>query len=67
MAVIEDLGIWRTARRLLDQLGDEAAMHVVQEARDKLEAGNIANLRRYQRILHAVERLKRVEQERRVA
>ncbi len=56
---VEDLGVWRTAKRLLDQLGEDAAAHVAEQARDRLDAGDIASLRRCQRILFAVDKLKR--------
>lgn len=58
-ASVEDLGVWRTAKRLLDQLGEEAAAHVAEQARDRLDAGDIASLRRCQRILFAVDKLSR--------
>ena len=58
-ATVEDLGVWRTAKRLLDQLGEEAAAHIAEQARDRLDAGDIASLRRCQRILFAVDKLSR--------
>lgn len=56
-AIIEDLGVYRTAKHLIDQLGEEARAHVAEQTRNRLDAGDIKSLRRCQRILYAVDKL----------
>lgn len=58
-AIIEDLGVYRTAKHLIDQLGEEARAHVAEQAHDRLDAGDIKSFRRCQRIFYAVEKLKK--------
>ena len=55
--VIEDFSVYRTAKHLIDQLGEKARAHVAEQALDRLNAGKIKSMRRCQRILFAVEKL----------
>ena len=61
-----DLDIYRSAKLLIDQHGDEAPIHAAMLADTMLEAGDLDGRAAWLRILRAVEELLRSEPEGRV-
>ncbi len=61
-----DLDIWRSAKLLVNQHGDDAQIHAAMRVDAMLEAGHMDGRAVWQRILAAVEELLRVEPEGRV-
>jgi hypothetical protein len=56
-AVIADLDIYRSARVLIDQHGEDAPIWAAQKADAMLESGNLDGKRLWLKILKAVEDL----------
>ncbi len=52
---MDDKDIWRTARLLIDQQGEDAALHAAQMADELLEKGDIEGQSVWMRVLKAIE------------
>ena len=59
-AMPDDLDIYRAARLLIDQHGDEAAIRAAERADAMLEAGDLDGVAIWRRILDAVKQLQGV-------
>jgi len=57
--VIEEIDVWRAARTLVDQYGDDAPVHAAMRVDDMLERGDLEGRRVWKRILVAVKDLLR--------
>ncbi len=56
-----DLDIYRSAKLLIDQHGEDAATHAAMQADRLLAAGDMAGKRTWVRIMWAIEELERIE------
>ena len=54
-----DIDIWRAAKRLIDQHGEDAAFVAAQRADAMLDAGDLDGLATWKRILKAIGELSR--------
>ena len=54
---VDDLDIYRAARLLIDQHGDEAPIHAAMRADELLDAGNLDGAAVWRRIAKAVREL----------
>lgn len=54
---MQDIDIWRTAKLLIDQHGDKAAMNASQQADTQLERGDVEGNIVWLRIYKAIEEL----------
>ncbi len=54
---IDDIDIYRSAKRLIDKHGDEAAIKAIKRATEMLDAGNLNGYAVWKRILRAIEQL----------
>ncbi len=54
---IDDIGIYRSAKRLIERHGDEAAIKAAKRATELLDAGNVNGYAVWKRILRAIEQL----------
>ena len=52
-----DIDIWRSARLLIDQHGDDAPIHAAMRADQMLDAGNLEGKRVWLRIKDAIEQM----------
>ncbi len=59
--MVDDLDILRSAKLLIDQHGEDAAIHAAMEADAMLENGDILGAATWRRIVKAVEELQRQE------
>ena len=59
--MITDLDIYRSARVLIDQHGEDAPIWAAQKADAMLESGNLDGKRLWLRILEAIETLQATE------
>jgi len=57
--MIEEIDVWRAAKMLVDQHGDEAPVHAAMRVDDMLERGDLEGRQVWKRILEAVEDLLR--------
>ena len=60
-AMVSDLDIYRSAKFLIDQQGEDAAIEAAMRADKLLAAGNMDGKRAWVRIMKAVEELQRTE------
>ncbi len=60
MTLVSDLDIYRSAKLLIDQHGDEAPIHAAMRADAFLDQGNLDGERLWMRIMQAIEGLRRV-------
>ena len=60
-AMIPDLDIWRSARVLVTQCGQDAPIHAAMRADAMLDKGDLDGAAVWRRILRAVEELRRTE------
>ena len=58
-----DPDIWRAARLLIDQHGEDAALRAAQRADELLEAGDMDGVAVWRRITAAIEELRRGRRE----
>jgi hypothetical protein len=61
--MMDDLDIWRAAKPLVDQHGDDAPLRAVLRADELLEGGDVTGHAVWRRILAAVEELRRGRRE----
>ena len=61
--VVDDIDIWRSAKLLIDQHGDEAPIHAAMRADELLAAGDLDGYAAWKRIVRAVDDLLRVERD----
>ena len=54
---VSELDIWRSARLLIDQHGDEAAIHAAMRADDLLDDGEVDGSSVWKRVVKAIEGL----------
>ena len=54
---IDDIDIYRSAKLLTDEHGDEAALIAIKRATEMLDAGDVDGYAVWKRILQAVEQL----------
>ena len=59
MTLVSDLDIYRSAKLLIDQHGDEAPIHAAMRADAFLDQGNLDGERLWLRIVRAIEELQR--------
>ena len=59
MTLVSDLDIYRSAKLLIDQHGDEAPIHAAMRADAFLDQGNLNGQRLWLRIVRAIEELQR--------
>ncbi len=57
--MIPDLDIYRSAKLLIDQHGDEASIEAAMRADEFLDQGNMDGQRVWMRIMQAIEELQR--------
>ncbi len=57
--MVSDLDIYRSAKLLIDQHGDEAPIHAAMRADAFLDQGNLEGERVWIRIMQAIEELRR--------
>jgi len=57
--VIQEIDVWRAAKVLVDQHGDEAPIQAAMRVDDMLERGDLEGRRVWKKILEAVEELLR--------
>ena len=53
--MVQDIDIWRSAKLLVDQHGDDATTHASMRADELLEAGDFDGQRGWLRILRTIE------------
>ena len=61
--MIDDPDIFRAAKLLIDQHGDDAPIHAAQRADGLLEEGDVDGAAVWRRILEAIEELQRVRRD----
>ena len=54
---VAEIDIWRSAKLLIDQHGDEAAIHAAMRVDELLEASDLDGYTVWKRVLKAVEEL----------
>ena len=54
---IDDIGIYRSAKRLIERHGDEAAIKAIKRATEMLDAGDVHGYAVWKRIVRAIEQL----------
>ncbi len=59
--MVSDLDIFRSAKLLIDQHGEDAATHAAMEADKLLAKGDMAGKRTWVRIMKAIDELQRTE------
>jgi hypothetical protein len=60
-AMNSDLDVYRSAKLLIDQHGDEAAIHAAMRTDELLDAGDLDGVAVWRRIIRAIEELQRKE------
>ena len=60
MPVTSDLDIYRSAKLLIDQHGEDAAIHAAMQADKLAEAGDMEGRRVWLRVIKAIEELQRI-------
>ena len=58
---VAEIDLWRSAKLLIDQHGDEAAIHAAMRADELLDAGDLDGAAVWRRIIRAIEELQRKE------
>ncbi len=61
--MIAEIDIYRSAKLLIDQHGDEASIEAAMRADDLLDQGNMDGKRVWMRIMQAIEELQRTRLE----
>ncbi len=56
-----DLDVYRSAKLLIDQHGDEAPIHAAMRVDELLDAGDLDGVAVWRRIIRAIEELQRKE------
>ncbi len=59
--VVDEIDIWRTAKLLTNQHGDQAAIDAGMKADELLEAGDMEGYAVWRRIIRAIEELQRTQ------
>ncbi len=62
-AIVSDLDIYRSAKLLIDQHGEDAAIEAAMRADAMLEKGAMAGAATWRRIVKAIEELQRQERQ----
>ncbi len=60
-AMTEEIDIWRSAKLLIDQHGDDAPIHASMRADKMLDKGDLDGYAAWKRIVRAVDDLLRIE------
>jgi len=55
--MIEEIDVWRAAKMLVDQHGDEAPFHAAMRVEDMLERGDLEGRQVWKKIIEAAENL----------
>ena len=61
MSVTSDLNIYRSAKRLIDQHGEDALIFVAMQADKRAEAGDTEGRAVWLRVIRAIEELQRTQ------
>ena len=59
--MVEEIEIWRAAKQFVERYGEDAGIEAAMRADAMLEAGDLEGQRVWQRILKAVDELRRTE------
>ena len=58
---VAEIDIWRSAKLLVDQHGDEAPIHAAMRTDELLDAGDLDGAAAWRQIIRAIEELQRKE------
>jgi hypothetical protein len=58
---VDDLDIWRSAKTLIDNYGDDATIHAAMRADELLAQGDLDGAGTWRRVLDAVKELERTK------
>ena len=58
---MDDLDVWRSAKALIDNYGDDATIHAAMRADELLAHGDMDGAATWRRVLAAVKELERTE------